>query len=59
MAGCGWKWLEMLCNGQKQSVVTRNGLWKWVKWSEGVTGSQKWPKIPENERKWTEIAGRG
>ena len=49
MAGCGWKWLEMLFNGQKQSVVTRNGLWKGVKWSEWVTGSQKWPKIPENE----------
>ena len=41
MDGCDWKWLEILNNGQKQSIVVRNGH---QKWPEGVTGGRTWPK---------------
>ena len=50
MDGCDWKWLEILNNGQKQSIVVRNGHQKWPEGSQVIEHGQ-------NEEKNLNVAG--
>ena len=65
MAGCGWNWLEMLCTGQKQSGVVRNGhLAGWSMAGRGhkqPKNGQKYQKMAEmdiNGWMWLEVDGK-